>query len=745
MKKILVIFLGLFNNILISAQATFINEITIESVTPGIIRDPFFLISPELITTEANKVSIAIPALGAVDVLEITQDSSLQQRGFSILDINGIGTKIKTNKRFCLISNGESFYSINQRDRIFWAKNINSLSPEIYTLNDEVILGYKKVVDNPHSERLVISKLNIINGQEKSHHSYRRDLTIDSIYSFRTLLGFNDRSLLVHFAYGSQFGTSGLLKISADDEIKEQKIISDKNIRFWDSIILDNEENIIVGGQIINHDVMFDNERDGFIAKFDSELNLLWAKKLVADNFTIEGIRLRATENGDIIFVYNTLGDLPVIIGNLDKDGNLNWANGNSTFDPHISISNSSIYYFSNRKYFSDGTSEPAYMLSKSDIKGEFENCPQFNSCLSLFDLEIPFTEWNWKKDTSESLTNIDVAIDTLQFRFTDHCGTPPPPTPFFTFPDTICQNECLTPDSLFNRLAHAVEWTITGNDILFENQDTSFNYCFEEPGKYQIEQEIWLLGCSEFFTREVVVLPDSLGDLLGDDRLICKDTIAVLEPNTTRPIRSFVWRDGTDSLNRVISESGTYAVAVTDGFCSARDEVNIRFFEEEYIGNVLELPDDSSICSQLLPIVIAPQSDFTSDFFINGNTNARSSFEINSAGSYQISTKIEECEFSETFNLSIEPCEIDIYIPSSFSPNNDGINDVLEPLGNDFIGQKLQVFDRWGGLLFETKESPFAWDGSDAEEGVYVLTFSYLNLKNQQEELVSGDVLVVR
>lgn len=53
------------------------------------------------------------------------------------------------------------------------------------------------------------------------------------------------------------------------------------------------------------------------------------------------------------------------------------------------------------------------------------------------------------------------------------------------------------------------------------------------------------------------------------------------------------------------------------------------------------------------------------------------------------------------------------------------------------------------GGKLFETKKPPFGWDGklnnSNVEEGVYVLVFSYLNLKNNLEELVSGDVLVVR
>jgi len=57
----------------------------------------------------------------------------------------------------------------------------------------------------------------------------------------------------------------------------------------------------------------------------------------------------------------------------------------------------------------------------------------------------------------------------------------------------------------------------------------------------------------------------------------------------------------------------------------------------------------------------------------------------------------------------------------------------------------KLEIYDRWGGKLFETTEAPFSWSGDEATEGVYALIFSYLNLKNQKEEVISADVLVIR
>jgi gliding motility-associated-like protein len=54
------------------------------------------------------------------------------------------------------------------------------------------------------------------------------------------------------------------------------------------------------------------------------------------------------------------------------------------------------------------------------------------------------------------------------------------------------------------------------------------------------------------------------------------------------------------------------------------------------------------------------------------------------------------------------------IYIPAAFSPNNDGINDVWKPVvtGLDYDFYQVMVFDRWGKLLYDSKNSEEAWDG---------------------------------
>lgn len=56
---------------------------------------------------------------------------------------------------------------------------------------------------------------------------------------------------------------------------------------------------------------------------------------------------------------------------------------------------------------------------------------------------------------------------------------------------------------------------------------------------------------------------------------------------------------------------------------------------------------------------------------------------------------------------------QADIYVPSGFTPNNDGKNDVLRPVTMGIKELKyFKVFNRWGQLLFETRNQNQGWDG---------------------------------
>jgi len=87
-------------------------------------------------------------------------------------------------------------------------------------------------------------------------------------------------------------------------------------------------------------------------------------------------------------------------------------------------------------------------------------------------------------------------------------------------------------------------------------------------------------------------------------------------------------------------------------------------------------------------------------------------------AGEYNIiltATTIEGCK-DEVSRVVVVKNDFGIYVPSSFTPNFDGLNDVFRPVfspyGLDLSVYELEIFDRWGHSQFKTKDITVGWDG---------------------------------
>jgi len=87
------------------------------------------------------------------------------------------------------------------------------------------------------------------------------------------------------------------------------------------------------------------------------------------------------------------------------------------------------------------------------------------------------------------------------------------------------------------------------------------------------------------------------------------------------------------------------------------------------------------------------------------------------------------------------------IWVPNTITPNNDGINDYFQAYGVNIEGFHLQIFDRWGNLVFETTDPLQVWDGGIA--GYYVQNDTYIwsieyDTSDRRKRLV-GHVNVIR
>ncbi|MBK8567053.1 MAG: gliding motility-associated C-terminal domain-containing protein [Saprospiraceae bacterium] len=334
-------------------------------------------------------------------------------------------------------------------------------------------------------------------------------------------------------------------------------------------------------------------------------------------------------------------------------------------------------------------------------------------------------------------LEDLPVDVEPITVQAQPFCAFPPAPVPNFTFPGTLCLGDTAATVSEGNRFAQAREWLLTGPGVDSLQRDSfEFSYQFTVPGEYTLRQSIWVLGCATSYERGITVLP-LLTVSIAADSLVCPGEEVSMSAQANRPA-SFSWSNGQIGAQPFITSSGTYTVTATDGYCEASDSASITVVADLMGGNpAFVLPPDTINCP---PYDLVPQSMFSELFYTDADPTPRLSIRLEAAGSYRIGMMAFGCEFWDTYNYGVD-CHVDIYLPNSFSPNGDGINDVFQPFGNLFEVLELRVYDRWGGLLHQGRE----WDGGRAGQGIYLYELRYLNLRSGLEEEVNGQVLLVK
>jgi len=97
-------------------------------------------------------------------------------------------------------------------------------------------------------------------------------------------------------------------------------------------------------------------------------------------------------------------------------------------------------------------------------------------------------------------------------------------------------------------------------------------------------------------------------------------------------------------------------------------------------------------------------------------------------------------------------PCEPPyIFVPSGFTPNGDGENDILYVYGNGIDPDKefyFAVYSRWGQMVFETTDPATGWDGTFKGEALPPDVFGYYlqcNCFNQDEYFEKGNITLLR
>ena len=115
----------------------------------------------------------------------------------------------------------------------------------------------------------------------------------------------------------------------------------------------------------------------------------------------------------------------------------------------------------------------------------------------------------------------------------------------------------------------------------------------------------------------------------------------------------------------------------------------------------------------------------------------------------YLIKATEDSVGYESTSNIITLEQKPTIFIPSAFTPNDDGANEFWLPVTFLVKDMHVTIYNRWGNLVFETYDKELPWDGnfkgSKAPQGVYYYFLTFTNYSDNVEQIKKGSVALIR
>jgi len=161
------------------------------------------------------------------------------------------------------------------------------------------------------------------------------------------------------------------------------------------------------------------------------------------------------------------------------------------------------------------------------------------------------------------------------------------------------------------------------------------------------------------------------------------------------------------------------------------------------YIGN------DTAICAGDALIIELSYPNYVQ--YLWQDSSVQSKYTINKDGIYYVQVYDGCTSTTDTLQLKTKDCTCFFYVPTAFTPNNDGNNDIFKPFNKCTFYQNysFSVFNRWSQLVFKTNDAAIGWNGFYKDEmqqvDSYVWYLDYFDVLKNEQVSVKGTVSLIR
>lgn len=289
---------------------------------------------------------------------------------------------------------------------------------------------------------------------------------------------------------------------------------------------------------------------------------------------------------------------------------------------------------------------------------------------------------------------------------------------------DTFCLNTSIQYTftiTINNQPPQFWAWSMPGanpDTFYSTTSDQSPPFSFSKAGYYKVVLTLKLAdGRDTSVYSDVLALdPNPPISTIGNDTTYCGDFTRSLDAGN--PGSNYLWSTGANTQTIQVNQAGTYTVDVSNACYSGTFSINLTKRDIP----TLDLGPDGFVCKEAPKTLVAGDKSY----FYEWQDGSRDfEFIVSEAGTYSVTkTDANGCSNSDEVTY-LDSCPPDLYVPSAFTPNNNGLNETISPYTNGIRSLEWYIYDRWGELIFSTDQVGVAWDGTyrgkACPDGVYI------------------------
>ena len=303
---------------------------------------------------------------------------------------------------------------------------------------------------------------------------------------------------------------------------------------------------------------------------------------------------------------------------------------------------------------------------------------------------------------------------------------------PWFNPPDPDCfltHNFNLSVEGVVDPQA-TYSWDFGGAASGNSNGGSVSNLVYDEPGVYTVELTVSGNGCEVNYDEQVeVILDPTVSFEAGPPSGCPPHPVSYQNQSATTTVTNYTWHfgDGTTSTfptpTHVYLAPGQYTVTLemsTGGYCAqelALTQTNIITVHPSPQAGFDVEPNAVDILEPQVEVV--DESEGANQVYYSfgdggSSTDPNLLYEYSAGGLFWITqTVVNAYGCTDVAQGQVAVNGSLFYAPNTFTPNNDGINDVWLPLVTGSTSYRLEIFDRWGVKIFETFNAEAPWLGN--------------------------------